>query len=285
MTATWLFAAALLVQADPTGSPPPALQPPGIRWERQFEEALRRAKSEGKPVMVDFWAEWCSWCHRLDQTTYVDPTVAKLSTDFVAVKVDTEGGPRQAVVADRYDVDSLPTIMFLSPAGHPILRISGYQGPGQFPETMETARQSAGRVMAWEAALDRDARDPAALAALGAHLFDQDFQAESRNLLAQARGLDAKQPVLERKKTRLLLAALRRSEERYPEAEAILKEGLALPPSPEYDPKLLYVLGKLYLVTGRQDQARAAFRQVITLHAGSTVADKARQTLVAMEKR
>lgn len=285
MTAALVLVAATLLQADPTGTAAPSPHPPGIRWEKQFEEALRRAKSEGKPVMVDFWAEWCSWCHRLDQTTYVDRAVVKLSTDFVAVKVDTEGGPRQTAVADRYDVDSLPTILFLSPGGHPILRISGYQGPGQFPETMETARQGAGRVMAWEAALDRDPHDPAALAALGGHLFDLDFEAESRTLLAQARGLDAKQPVLERKKTRLLLAALRKGEERYAEAEAILKEGLSLPPSPEYDPKLLYVLGKLYLATGRPDQARATFKQVITLHAGSPVADKARQTLVAMDKR
>ena len=284
MTAS-LFLAAFLAQLDPNCTLTPAEPQPGIRWEKPFEAALRRAKSEGKPMMVDFWAEWCSWCQRLDQTTYVDPRVVKLSADFVTVKVNTEGGPREAAVADRYNVDSLPTIMFLSPAGHPILRLSGYQGPGQFPETMETARQSGLRVMAWEAALDRDPRDPAALAALGAHLLDQDFEAESQTLLAQARGLDAQRPILERKKTRLLLAALKKGGERYVEAEAILKEALALPPSPEYDPKLLYVLGKLYLVRGRNDEARAAFRQVITLHGGSPVADKARETLVAMDKR
>ena len=284
MTAS-LFLAAFLAQLDPNCTLTPAEPQPGIRWEKPFEAALRRAKSEGKPMMVDFWADWCSWCQRLDQTTYVDPRVVKLSADFVTVKVNTEGGPREAAVADRYNVDSLPTIMFLSPAGHPILRLSGYQGPGQFPETMETARQSGLRVMAWEAALDRDPRDPAALAALGAHLLDQDFEAESQTLLAQARGLDAQRPILERKKTRLLLAALRKGGERYVEAEAILKEALALPPSPEYDPKLLYVLGKLYLVRGRNDEARAAFRQVITLHGGSPVADKARETLVAMDKR
>jgi thioredoxin-like negative regulator of GroEL len=285
LTASLLLAAAFLAQLDPNCTLTPAEPQPGIRWEKHFEAALRRAKSEGKPMLVDFWADWCSWCQRLDQTTYVDPRVVKLSADFVTVKVNTEGGPREAAVADRYNVDSLPTIMFLSPAGHPILRLSGYQGPGQFPETMETARQSGLRVMAWEAALDRDPRDPAALAALGAHLLDQDFEAESQTLLAQARGLDAQRPILERKKTRLLLAALKKGGERYVEAEAILKEALALPPSPEYDPKLLYVLGKLYLVRGRNDEARAAFRQVITLHAGSPVADKARETLVAMDKR
>ncbi len=88
---------ALLVVFALGGGP---VKPGTIRWEHRLEDALKKAKSSGKPVMVDFWAEWCGWCHRLDQTTYVDPEVTKLvAADFVAVKVDTEAGKRFPSIA------------------------------------------------------------------------------------------------------------------------------------------------------------------------------------------
>ena len=68
---------ALLVVFALGGGP---AKPGTIRWEHRLEDALKKAKSSGKPVMIDFWAEWCGWCHRLDQTTYVDPEVSKLIT-------------------------------------------------------------------------------------------------------------------------------------------------------------------------------------------------------------
>ena len=126
---------------------------------RQFDAALKRAQQTKKPLLVDFWAEWCGWCHRLDQTTYVDPVVVKMSEDFVAVKVNTEGTPREVAVARHYDVSSLPTIAFLSPAGRMILRLNGFQGPGQFPRAIEEARERATKIIGWED--DDRARSPA----------------------------------------------------------------------------------------------------------------------------
>src|SRR5207247_5601054 len=121
-----------LLLAGPAGTP----QPQRIRWERNLDEAVKAARTAQRPLMVDFWAEWCGWCRRLDQTTYRDPNVVHLSAAFVAVKVDTEGTQREVEFAGRYNVSSLPTIVFLSPEGRPLLRIDGYQAPGVFPQTL-----------------------------------------------------------------------------------------------------------------------------------------------------
>ena len=155
---TSALALSLLLAGAAREAPPPP--PPTIKWERNFEEALKKARKTGKPIIVDFWADWCGWCHRLDKTTYADPWVARKALDFVAAKIDTEGSRKEREVALKYQVTSLPTIVFLSPEGRQLGRVNGFQGPGQFPRTLEAALQIARRIMSWEDALARNPDDP-----------------------------------------------------------------------------------------------------------------------------
>ena len=255
-----------------------------IRWEHRFDEAVKKARAAKKPIMIDFWADWCTWCHRLDQTTYVDPVVVKLSEEFIAVKVDTEGGKKNQDIALRYNVATLPTITFITPGGRQLLTLKGFQGPGQFPRTMEAARDAAVRIMALESALDRDPKNPAALFGLGVHLFEQEFYEDSRELLSRAAALDGERPVKDRKQARMLIGIIQNYDHKYAEGESILKEALGIQPLTEYDPKMLFVLARLYVAWNKKDSARNVLRNLIQDHPDSSVTPKARELLRSLER-
>jgi len=261
------------------GSTPPT----GIRWEKDFDAAMKKARREGKPVVVDFWADWCGWCHRLDSTTYADPVVAEAAKAFVTVKVDKEGGRRESAIVDQYHVYQLPTILFLSSHGRQLMRVTGFQGPGRFPRTLEQALQIADRVHVWEEALDRDPNDAVALLSLGQHLFEQESYAEAEDLLTAAANHDSGRPVLERRRTRLLLAILQNVDERYAEAESLIKEALSLGAKGEEEAKLLFVLGHTYVSWGRRDEGVQTMRVLVQEYPQSPIAQKARETLTSLE--
>jgi thiol:disulfide interchange protein len=107
-----------------------------LLWETEWDRAFARAKSEGKPVLVDFYADWCVWCKRLDTTTLNDPQVVALLQDrVVPLKLDVDGGGREP--AGVHGVESLPTIVVLSAGGEELGRIPGYMPPTGFLESLQ----------------------------------------------------------------------------------------------------------------------------------------------------
>jgi thiol:disulfide interchange protein len=93
--------------------------------------ALTRARAENKPVMVTFYADWCIWCKRFEDTTLADGAVATyLSEKVVSLRLDVDGDGQE--LSDRYRVDGLPTILVLDPDGEELGRIPGYLPPAGF---------------------------------------------------------------------------------------------------------------------------------------------------------
>jgi thiol-disulfide isomerase/thioredoxin len=275
---------ALAVSALLLGGPA-ATAPTAIRWHTRIEDALRVARAQKKPIIVDFWATWCGWCKRLNQTTYVDPLVTKLAEGFIALKVNAEGTPGEVDFARRYDVATLPTIAFLSPSGHLVSRVNGFQGPGQFPQSLNLAREEAQKVMGWEAAIEKNPRDAAALADLGIHLFYQEFYEEARDLLHQAARFDQGQPVSQRRRNRMVLAIIQNYDRQYSDAEALLKDALGLLPPGEDEPKLLFILGRTYVSWGRRSEAQETMQVIVRDYGQNPLAQKAKDTLAGLERK
>ncbi|MBQ8958415.1 MAG: DUF255 domain-containing protein [Bacteroidales bacterium] len=61
-----------------------------IHWIN-FEEAVEHCATEPKMVFIDVYTDWCGWCKRMDQTTFVNPVIAKyMNEHFYCVKFDAE---------------------------------------------------------------------------------------------------------------------------------------------------------------------------------------------------
>jgi thiol:disulfide interchange protein DsbD len=108
-----------------------------------FDAALARARAEGRPVMIDFFAEWCAACKELDRFTYVSPEVVGEADRFLNIKVDgTQEEEDVTALYERFGVQGLPTVAFISSTGEILEdpRVTGFLEPHQFVVELRKVR-------------------------------------------------------------------------------------------------------------------------------------------------
>ncbi len=87
-------------------------------WIPYSEKAFQDAIAEGKPVLLDFYADWCGACHELEEKTYTNPEFIETAKSFKLIKFDaTNDTPENQAVLQKYGVQGLPTVMFINRKG------------------------------------------------------------------------------------------------------------------------------------------------------------------------
>jgi thiol:disulfide interchange protein DsbD len=118
---------------------------PGVAWNDYSETLLAEAARRGKPVIIDFYATWCTPCRELEEITFHNPEVVKRgNSDYVMVKVDVTkaGNPLPERLLKQYAVKGVPTIVFIDAKGNERLdlRLVDFLPPESFLKKMEMAR-------------------------------------------------------------------------------------------------------------------------------------------------
>lgn len=103
----------------------------------ELEEQLALAKQAGKPVMLDFYADWCVACKEFEKYTFHDPSVEAKLQDFVLLQADvTKNQVQDIELLKHMNVLGLPTIEFWDANGEHVsnARLTGFMQAEPFLE-------------------------------------------------------------------------------------------------------------------------------------------------------
>lgn len=103
--------------------------PTKITFETDFAAAKKLARESEKPMIIDFYTDWCKWCDSLDANTYTDSIVIGMSVDDIFVKINAEV---DTTLAREFGISGYPTIVIAGPDGVEIDRMWGYFPPTDF---------------------------------------------------------------------------------------------------------------------------------------------------------
>ncbi len=123
-----------------------------VRWRHDYAAACREAKETSRPMLLDFGTAGCSWCRKLDSTTFRSPAIARLLGErLIPVKVDAEENPR---LAQTLGVQAFPTLIIASSEGKVISRHEGYVDAGELQPILDRALSKMSRQQTMTAATE-----------------------------------------------------------------------------------------------------------------------------------
>jgi thiol:disulfide interchange protein len=99
-----------------------------------LDEALARAKRENKPIVIDFNAEWCVPCRKMEKVTFTDAQIKALLQRCVFLSIDTD---RQPELSRQLRVVGLPDIRLALPDGRIVRALRGFKDAETFAKELD----------------------------------------------------------------------------------------------------------------------------------------------------
>jgi len=106
-----------------------------IKSTADLEREIAQANAQGKGVMLDFFAEWCTECHRLEKNTFNNATVQAALSNTVTLQADvTANDATDKALMQRFKLIGPPAILFFDASGQELgsHRVVGYMDAERF---------------------------------------------------------------------------------------------------------------------------------------------------------
>ena len=114
-----------------------------IKSATDLDRELTAARAAGRPVMLDFYADWCVSCKEMERDTFGDPAVQAEMGRFVLLQADVTANDAtdQALMQGRFELPGPPAILFFDPTGAELkgFRLVGFKPAREFADHLRRA--------------------------------------------------------------------------------------------------------------------------------------------------
>ncbi|MBI5938350.1 MAG: protein-disulfide reductase DsbD [Betaproteobacteria bacterium] len=112
-----------------------------VKNMNELDAALAAAKTQGRPVMLDFYADWCTSCKEMEHITFADAKVQARLKDAVLLQVDvTANSADDKALLKRFNLFGPPGLIFFDKSGQQSgFRVIGYEPPEKFLQSIDKA--------------------------------------------------------------------------------------------------------------------------------------------------
>jgi thiol-disulfide isomerase/thioredoxin len=106
-------------------------------WLTELAAARAQASKSDRLMLVDLFAEWCTWCKVLEKEVFTSAEFRRYAEDYVLLRVDTEDGGEGSRLQAQFGAYTLPTLLILDKNMALVGQVQGYAPTDRFLQNLQ----------------------------------------------------------------------------------------------------------------------------------------------------